>query len=196
MEHLMLRQLFQEWTNLMDGQAVPERSCLSPAAIAAALPDTLMLAFDPATGHPIRLAGSRVCALFGRELRGQGMVELFDPADRDAAALLIGEIAESESPALATLIGPSADHGELALELLLLPLRVDGARRSQMLCGLAAPEMPWWLAGDPIRGLRLRSVHQLRSDLLQNNLPQGDVQQNGLRRPPFRSFAGIGKGAA
>jgi hypothetical protein len=182
----MLRQLFQEWAGLMDGHAVPERAWLSPAAIAGALPDTLTLAFDPAAGHPIRLAGSRVCALFGRELRGQGMVELFDATDRDAAAQLIAEIAESESPALATLIGPSATHGDLALELLLLPLRVDGARRTQMLCGLAAPEMPWWLVGDPIRGLRLRSVHQLRNDL----------PQNDLQRPPFRAFAGIGKGAA
>lgn len=181
MEHPMLHQLFREWTRLRDGHAAPERAQLSPAAIAGALPDVLMLAFDSAAGHPVRLAGSRVCTLFGRELRGQGVVELFDPADRDAAALLVAEIAESELPALATLVGVSADHGELALEQLLLPLRVEGERRVQTLCGLAAAEMPWWLIGDPIRSLRLRSVHQLRQP------PQC---------PPLQACEGFGKGAA
>jgi hypothetical protein len=181
MEHPMLRQLFQEWDGLKDDHAVPERAWLSPGAIARALPDTLTLALDPAAGHPIRLAGSRVCTLFGRELRGEGLVELFDPADRDAAGLLIAEIAESESPALAVLVGRSADHGDLALELLLLPLRVEGLARVQMLCGLAALEMPWWLIGDPVRSLRLRSVHQLR---------------NGPSRLSRPACAGIGKGAA
>jgi hypothetical protein len=159
----MLRQLFQQWDGLRDGPAAPERALISPAAMAGALPDILTLAFDPAAGHPVRLAGSRVCALFGRELRGESVAALFDAADREAAALLIAEVADSQSPALAALVGTSAEHGELDLELLLLPLRVDGATHLQMLCGLAAPAMPWWLASDALRSLRVRSVHHIGS---------------------------------
>jgi hypothetical protein len=157
----MLQQLFQQWDSLRDGRAAPERTRITPATLAGALPDILTLAFDPAAGHPVRLAGSRVCALFGRELRGHAMVALFDPADREAAALLIAEVADSQPPALAALVGTSAEHGEIDLELLLLPLQVEGASHLQMLCGLAAPAMPWWLASDAVRSLRVRSVHHI-----------------------------------
>lgn len=163
MKHPMLRQLFQQWDGLRDGRAAPERALISPATIAGALPDILTLAFDPAAGHPVRVAGSRVCALFGRELRGHGMVALFDAADREAAALLIAEVADSQSPALAALVGTSAEHGDLDLELLLLPLQVEGATHLQMLCGLAALALPWWLAGDAVHSLRVRSVHHIGS---------------------------------
>ncbi|ALK09395.1 PAS domain-containing protein [Blastochloris viridis] len=181
MKHPMLRHLFMEWNRQRGDRAAPERALISPANIAGALPDVLTLALDATSGHLIRLAGSRTCAMFGRELRGSAFVELFAAPDRDAIALLIAEIAESQAPALAQLMGMSVDHGELALELLLLPLLVDGATHAQMLCGLAGPETPWWLMGDPVRELHIRSVHHLH---------------NGVEHDVSRRCANLGKGVA
>ena len=49
--------------------------------------DTFILALDGSADHPIRLAGTRVCALFDREIKGEAFLRLWsarEPADRAA----------------------------------------------------------------------------------------------------------------
>src|SRR3979411_214660 len=50
----------------------PERGDIEPGAIRNVLGDSFIIAYDPEADHPFRLAGTRVCALFGRELKGEG----------------------------------------------------------------------------------------------------------------------------
>ncbi|BBF93133.1 PAS domain-containing protein [Blastochloris tepida] len=194
MKHPILRDLFAEWTRLKGNGRAPERAMLSPAAIPGVLPDAVVLAFDPAAGHPVRVAGSRVCALFGRELRGHGLVALFEPAERAAAAALVEGIADAQLPALAALVGRSASHGELDLQLLLLPLRVDGETHERLLGGLVGTALPWWLARDPVRSLRIRSLRNLQ-DPRSLQSPREMQDPHDLRHPreagaaPARSLA-------
>ena len=53
------------------------------------LSDAFILALDAARGHPFRLAGTRVCALFGRELKGEPFLGLWAAASRTIIADLI-----------------------------------------------------------------------------------------------------------
>ena len=53
------------------GRPAPERTDIEHSAIAAVLADAFILALDRGAGTAIRLAGTRMCALFGREIKGE-----------------------------------------------------------------------------------------------------------------------------
>ena len=57
--------------------AAPERTEIEPGAIRGVLADAFILALDRGSGHPIRLAGTRLCALFGREIKGKSFLDLW-----------------------------------------------------------------------------------------------------------------------
>ena len=73
MKHPSNRQLFEYWTKRRGRRSAPERGEIEPGAIRHVLADTFILAFETGAGHPFRIAGTRVCALFGRELKGGGV---------------------------------------------------------------------------------------------------------------------------
>ena len=75
MKHAASRQLYAYWEERRGRRAAPERAEIEPGAIRGALSDAFILSLDAARGHPVRLAGTRVCALFDRELRGVGLVD-------------------------------------------------------------------------------------------------------------------------
>ena len=54
----------------------------SPATIRRALADTFIVALDEPAGHPFRIAGTRVCALFGRDLKQEPFLDLWSPQSR------------------------------------------------------------------------------------------------------------------
>jgi len=59
-------------------RAAPERSDIEPDAIRRALADTFIVAYDRGNGHAVRIAGTRLCAAFGREFRGAAFIDLWD----------------------------------------------------------------------------------------------------------------------
>ncbi|MEJ1934798.1 PAS domain-containing protein, partial [Nostoc sp. NIES-2111] len=70
MKHPASRTLFSYWDTLRGERTAPERSELDPGAIRNILADTFILEVDAGQTFPFRLAGTRVCALYGRDLKG------------------------------------------------------------------------------------------------------------------------------
>jgi hypothetical protein len=116
------------------------------------LADTFILSFDPGRGHPFRVAGTRVCALFGRELKGHGFLDLWARANRKDLRTLIAIVAD-ESVGLVAAAG--AGDALLGLELLLLPLSHHGQGDARLLGALAPSEPPPWLGTHALRDLTL-----------------------------------------
>ena len=83
MKHASTRALFDYWNTQRGHRAAPERADIDPAAIRHALGDTFMLAADFVDQLRFRLAGTRVCALFGREIKGEGFTALWSEASRE-----------------------------------------------------------------------------------------------------------------
>jgi hypothetical protein len=65
MKHPSIRRLFDYWNERRGARLLPRREDIEPEAIRCVLADTFILSFAPTVGHPIRVAGTRVCALFG-----------------------------------------------------------------------------------------------------------------------------------
>jgi hypothetical protein len=155
------RKLFGYWNERRGGRLAPERGDIEPGAIREILGDSFIVAFDPATDHPFRLAGTRVCMLFGHELKSAPFVQLWDQASRmrvrELAAMVAGE-------AVATVAGVAARtaEGSLAdLELLLLPLYHRGRLHVRLLGVLAPLVVPYWLGAEHVVTLGLGPVRHL-----------------------------------
>ena len=89
--------------------------------------------------YAVRLAGTRICSLMGRELRERAFVETFAPGDWPELYALLDSTVRTATPAVANVIGETEGKQLLGLELLLLPLRHHGRTEARLLCSLAAP---------------------------------------------------------
>lgn len=153
MKHASTREMFQYWNKCRGRRHAPERDDIDPAALRRVLADCLVLSIDRPAGHPFRLAGTRLCALFCCELKGEPFADLWDAMSRPLIEDLIGTVT---SEAVGVVAGATG-HGEdpVSLELMLLPLAQRG-RLDMRLIGVLAPlAMPYWLGAKPIGTLTL-----------------------------------------
>jgi hypothetical protein len=138
-----------------------------------------MLVADFIDGIRFRLAGTRVCALFGREIKGERFNALWSEASR-AQIANIGNAAVNEAVgAVAGVTGRTEKGAETELELLLLPIGHDGRARVRALGSLAPLAQPYWLGEEPIVELELQTLRHVCAT-------QSDVPV-----PQFRSGAGL-----
>jgi hypothetical protein len=173
MKHESTRTVFDYWTERRGDRPAPERSEIDPAAIRHALGDTFMLAADFVDLLRFRLAGTRVCALFCREIKG----EAFDAAWIEASVRPIEELLNAVTSeavgAVAGLVGRTADGSEADLEMLLLPLAHSGHARIRAMGVLAPIVPPYWLGEKPVCELELRTLRHVGAEV------------DGIEAPPF-----------
>jgi hypothetical protein len=156
LKHPSTRQLFAYWDAQRGLRPAPERDDIDPGAIRRVLADTFMLAVDPRAGHPFRIAGTRVCAAFGRELRSTAFIDLWRRADRQLIGDLLAAVRLETIGLVASARAESA-NGDTVFELLLLPLGYHGQADARLLGALAPTEMPYWFGASPLSRLALGS---------------------------------------
>jgi hypothetical protein len=158
MKHAASRQLYAYWEERRAGRLAPERADIEPGAIRQALSDTFILELaDASHGHSFRLAGTRVCALFGRELKGEPFINLWSNGSRQAISDLL-TISNEES--VGTVAGVTAENvlsEQVDLELLLLPLGIRRPSLARTIGILAPLQAPPWLGTTAIGALTLGS---------------------------------------
>jgi hypothetical protein len=161
MKHPSSRRLFDYWNRRRGNRPAPERGEIEPGAIRTILGDTFILA-DEGVGDPFfRLAGTKVCALFCRELKGQSFISLWETPTRAGLRDLVDAVAEESVGLVAGARGQASDGALLELELLLLPLAHRSRAESRILGMLAPLVTPYWLGTAPLGALRLGSLRHL-----------------------------------
>jgi hypothetical protein len=153
------RKLFSYWNARRGSRLAPERGDIEPGAIREILGDSFILAFDAAAEHPFRLAGTRVCALFARELKGAPFVQLWDHAGRIRE--LAATVADEADPVVAGVVARTAEGSQADLELLLLPLYHRGRMRVRLLGVLTPLAAPYWLGAEHVNTLALGTTRHL-----------------------------------
>jgi len=133
MKHTSTRAVFDYWNKLRGNRAAPERADIDPGEIRHALSDTFMLAADFVDQLRFRLAGTRVCALFAREIKGEAFNELWPEMSREAIDELLAIVIDENVGVVAGLSGRTADGAATDLEMLLLPLAHTGQGRIRAL---------------------------------------------------------------
>ncbi|MCC6737107.1 MAG: PAS domain-containing protein [Bauldia sp.] len=164
MKHASSRQLYEYWDRLRSGAPAPQRTAIEPADIRTILCDTFILEAGSRSGHPFRLAGTRLCAAFARELKGTPFLDIWSPGDRGQISLLLGAVGGDARAAVVGLAGRASHERLAAYEMLLLPLLQDGPRYDRILGVLAPTELPYWLGLDPLTGLTINSARLIWPD--------------------------------
>jgi hypothetical protein len=165
MRHPSTKAVFDYWNAQRGTRAAPERADIDPIAIRHALGDTIMLAADFVDELRFRLAGTRVCALFCREIKGETFTGLWDETSRDLIQELLGIVTSEHVGAVAGLRGHAADGDTVDLELLLLPLAHSGHARVRALGVLAPTRPPYWLGEKPVAQLELTTLRHIGQEV-------------------------------
>lgn len=156
--------LFQYWNRLRNGRPAPKRTEIEPADIKSLLADTFILEKDTRGEAVFRLAGTRLCAVYGRELKGFSFPSLWRASDQRLVAKLAHGVFQSKSVVVMAFEGHSRNGRSTSFELLLLPL--DGGVESPRSLGvISAAGRPFWLGADPVVDAVLESVRVVDPDL-------------------------------
>jgi len=203
MKHPSIRELFDYWDTRRGRRPAPERGDIEPGAIRRVLADTFILAFEPRAGHPFRLAGTRVCALFGRELKGEPFLDLWPAGGRSEVRDLLAIVAHESVGVVASVSGATTAGAALSLEFLALPLSHHGRSDARLLGALApnvppslssgmAPSIgPTWLGTSAVVDLRLGTHRYVGAAIAESLVPRampgdpGPVARDGRIRHGF-----------
>src|SRR5258708_32032224 len=94
MKHPSSREFFAYWDTKRGDARAPDRSEIEPGAVRELLGDIFVLSYDHDAGFPFRVAGTRVCALLGRDLKDKSFSALFAPECRREIDDIVAVLAE------------------------------------------------------------------------------------------------------
>jgi hypothetical protein len=190
MKHPSSRILFDYWNRQRGRRPAPERDEIDPAAIAVALGDVFMLAADFTDRLRFRLAGTRVCALFCREIKGEAFDACWSETSRKAIADVTATVVNQAEGAIADLAGRTADGKAVELEMLMLPLALRGRVRIRAIGTLVAMVPPYWLGEKPIVELDFNSLRPAGLDTRRPAPGAGPLLRGGRLRRGFMVYTG------
>jgi hypothetical protein len=179
MRHPSIRELFDYWNERRGARPAPERDDIEPFAIRRVLADAFLLALNPVKGHPFRLAGTRICALFGREVKGVSFLDLFALHARYEMGDLIDIVAQESVGLIASASELKPPEHASPLELLLLPLAPDGRTDACLLGALAPHASSGWLGIRALRDLtlgRYRFLATATAHRIPESIPEGRIR--------------------
>lgn len=183
--------LFHYWNRLRDGRPAPLRNEIEPADIKRLLADTFILEADGRGEAIFRLAGTRLCAIYGRELKGFAFPSLWRARDHKVLFGLVGGVFRENSVATVGFNGMSNSSRSIAFEMILLPL--DAGRDSSRCLGLiTACERAYWLGADPIVDSQVQSIRVIdpdRDPLFLKNRPSVALGDPMSDTSPIRPFS-------
>lgn len=195
MKNATSRILYAYWNEVRGRRPAPHRFEIEPARIAGILPDAFILEHVDNQTYRFRIAGTRLCEQFGKELRGTNFLDQWDSEDRFILKHRFQSISEQASVGLFEYeaFGCRSDRA-VQFEMLIVPLMQKDSVINRFL-GAVSPS-----GGDGFLGLGdLTSRQLLRhetiwpEDLLSrassfNRRPLPDMRSARLVRINQRSF--------
>ena len=178
MKHPSTREFFAYWDEKRGGARAPDRSEIEPGAVRELLGDIFVLSYDATSGHPFRVAGTRVCALLGCDLKDRSFSALFAPDTRREIEDIITVVSEEMLAAVAGIAATSEGGSTAHLELLLLPFNA----RAHTPISLTGSLAPFENGHSLLRDFRLTSYRYL------DRAPQRLVPRALRKRAVARGF--------
>jgi hypothetical protein len=164
MKHKKTLKLYNYWNELRGDNPAPKRSALDPQLISGLLGDLFILERKSPVNYTFRLAGTRLCSAYGRELREQSFPHFWSECDRESMETLLYSITEDAAAAVVGIQAQSAAGNSLPLEMLLLPLFQDNGKLTRVLGGLVPLESAYWIGVDPLVRQSIRSLRLIWPD--------------------------------
>jgi hypothetical protein len=156
------KQLYSYWLNLKGERKAPDRSEIEPSDIRSLLGDTFILEVNHDAKYIIyRLAGTRLCSAFGKEIKGMGYLVPWQEEDNFKVLQAINNVYSGNVPCVISHLGLTEQRRFMEYETLLLPLLPlkDGTTR---IFGISSPKKEaFWIGSEPIVTHTLRSIRSV-----------------------------------
>lgn len=180
MKQKTIQTLYAYWNEVRAGRLAPARLEIEPSRIGSILAETFMLERAAAASYPFRLAGTRLCEVFGSELRGTNFLDGWVGPDR---GVLTDHLASSCEQGAVTLLTLEAGDGarRVQIEAILLPLMHPADGTVGRLLGAMSPtSLPHWLGHE-----RLTEKHLVSHEVIwPDGRPHSLIARSG-RSAPF-----------
>jgi hypothetical protein len=157
MQQRTLQILYAYWNGLRAGRIAPSRLEIDPSRIGAILPEIFLLERVDAATYCYRLAGTRLCEIFGSELRGTNLLDGWTAVDRSELERHLTLTCEQGAATHLVMEASAGNSRRAELEALLLPLMHAGNAIERVLGAVSAIASPHWLGHDRLLAKRLVS---------------------------------------
>lgn len=175
MRHKNSLELFDYWRAKRGNRAAPNRTDIEPADIRKLLPHVFICDLTDGNELKFRLAGTGLCALHGRELKGQDLPSLWLADGVRNAGRIGASVVTRATPAVLTLDCLSAGARIIQAEMVLLSLTGPSGKQDRLIGLLSVFDPPYWVGHDPITGISttgIRFLDQAREPLFLANRPE------------------------
>lgn len=161
LKHDHTNELYIYWNRIRGRRTAPERSAIEPADIRSILKDTFILRVDDIDTYSFRLAGTRTCSIFGRELKENNVLNLFEKESSEAVQTLFHSACQDSTVSVLGLVGKNKSGQSMPLEMLILPLRLNGKTDARIIGSIVPLKVPYWAGMEPIENLHLASLRMI-----------------------------------
>ena len=187
MKHKHSLELFDYWTAKRGTRAAPNRTDIEPADIRDVLPHVFICDLKPDQQLTFRLAGTALCSLCCRELKGQAFGSLWLTDGVRNASRTGASVASRATPAVLSLDCLSTGGRVTQAEMLLLPITGPTGEHDRLIGLLSLFTPPYWIGHDPLAGFSttgIRFMDVSRDPVFLANRPEVDLASptpGGLR---------------
>ena len=138
------QDLLNYWNQVRQGRQAPKRIEITPSDISPLLPVTFILEVTKDKELKFRLAGSKMCEIFGKEFRGLNFFDCWPPMEQSILSRHLSQLI-NEGTIVTINCEAKAPNGETAeCEILFLPLTHSGTTIDRILGAVTLQEdHPW-----------------------------------------------------
>ena len=159
MRHESSKSLFKYWDRIRAGRKAPRREEIEPSDIRQLLGDTFILDISGSMRTiSYCLAGTRLCAAYGQELKGVAFLVPWEEKDCFELTSAVAKVYRDGIPQIICSIANTDSGKQVEFETLLLPLKaIDG--NNHRILGLSSPgKTPFWLGAEPLTYNSVKSI--------------------------------------
>lgn len=175
MQKTSSRSLYNYWNELRGSRSAPDRRNIDPTKIRDCLAYTFILEATTPETFAFRLAGSHLCAAYGRELKSRSFAEFWHEKDQDAIQTLIRAVTDDHAVALVTFTGKTDVGTEANFEMALMPLLHNGATDVRILGSMTAIDEPYWFGVQPVTAQRIGGLRLIWPDAVGERFDTAEV---------------------
>jgi hypothetical protein len=147
--------IFDYWNALRVGEDAPLKSQIEPGAIPHLLSRLFILETEADRHIRFRLAGTKICDLFGRDLRGERFSALWANGQHEDIERTAKGVMDHAIPTLFNATGYSTAGHHAAFEIIMMPLRSPQGGCDRLLGAIAPAVVASWLEIVPLELLAL-----------------------------------------
>jgi hypothetical protein len=155
MKHPTTTALFSYWDQVRDGRLAPKRLEIEPMQLTPILSETFILERRSTVDYPYRLAGTRICDVFGHEFRGRNFLEGWTESDRISLSRQLAVVCQDGAGLVFEMAASGNERHTVIMEGVILPLMHTGNTITRLLGSISTLDSPEWLCAEPLRAIEL-----------------------------------------